>query len=321
MPPPFEFEPARLDTERGLGGVTDLDILPALVGLQRSNHILHARGGTLAELPAERMELPLDPCGHTQRLGLFVAPDAERTIYASQCSVLSRSRDGGKTWWHTYREPVAAPAVPDNHFMHMRVLPDGMWIRVVTGEENGAERPTSLAPPRGQAVLTVSSDEGERSLNSTAVIVAGWPAGLPGLRVCLVAAAASRDAGFHPRHELCRPFRLVRAAACRVLVDRAGLYRWRGDLAWQLGTPHWFYRGRCLDSLCCCRRWLHQIRWRLHRAANGAVQERRRRLQLQCADVHWAVGTRDQLDRVFTESPLRHNPLPATDTRPGGARR
>jgi hypothetical protein len=61
-----------------------------------------------------------------QRLALFIGPD--ETIYAAQCSVLSRSTDGGKTWTHLRRE-TSGSDVPESHFLQMRVLADGTWIQ------------------------------------------------------------------------------------------------------------------------------------------------------------------------------------------------
>lgn len=97
-----------------------------LRAMQRGNYILHAKAGRLRKIRVEKIRLPLDPCGHVQRLALFVGPD--QTLYAAQCSVLSESRDGGRTWTHVRRETTGSE-VPESHFMQMRVLPDGTWVR------------------------------------------------------------------------------------------------------------------------------------------------------------------------------------------------
>ena len=97
-----------------------------LRAMQQEDYILHAKNGRLRKVPVQKIELPRDPCGHVQRLALFVGPD--QTLYAAQCSVLSRSKDGGKTWTHLRRK-TSGSEVPEDHFMHMRVLGDGSWIQ------------------------------------------------------------------------------------------------------------------------------------------------------------------------------------------------
>ena len=126
----------------GMGGV---EVRPEqLRAMQRANYILHAKAGRLNQVAVQKTPLPLDPCGHVQRLELFVGPD--QTLYAAQCSVLSRSSDGGKTWTHLRRE-TDGTKVPDNHFMQMRVLSDGTWVRG-----------RSVEP--GQIAFSVSADMG-----------------------------------------------------------------------------------------------------------------------------------------------------------------
>ena len=88
--------------------------------MQRGDYLLHAKEGRLRRVPVEKIPLPEDPCGHVQRLALFRGPDG--TLYAAQCSVLSRSADGGESWSHLRSEG-------SNDFMQMRVLADGTWIQ------------------------------------------------------------------------------------------------------------------------------------------------------------------------------------------------
>ncbi|MBP87531.1 MAG: hypothetical protein CMJ64_12535 [Planctomycetaceae bacterium] len=107
-----------------MGGV---EVSPQqLRAMQEGDYILHAKEGRLRKVPVQKTRLPHDPCGHVQRLALFVG--ADKTIYAAQCSVLSQSTDGGKTWTHLRRE-TSGSDVPENHFMQMRVLADGSWIQ------------------------------------------------------------------------------------------------------------------------------------------------------------------------------------------------
>ena len=127
---------------------------------QSDDYILHGRRGELARVPAQKTALPLDPVGHTQRLELFRAPDG--VIYAAQCSVLSRSEDEGRSWEHLTRTVAPGPAgeppqMPDDHFLNMRVLPGGEWIRARTDNENGAERETASAANLTPSEVAISS--------------------------------------------------------------------------------------------------------------------------------------------------------------------
>jgi len=124
----------------------DVKVTPKqLKDMQQGDYILHVKGGRLRQVPVQKIPLPRDPCGHVQRLALFVAPD--RTIYAAQCSVLSRSKDAGRTWTHLRRENSTGQ-MPNNNFMQIRVLANGAWIRGRTAEP-------------GQIAFHTSSDEGE----------------------------------------------------------------------------------------------------------------------------------------------------------------
>ena len=84
-----------------MGGVS---IQPdELQAMQANDYILHARDKKLEKVPVEKIRLPRDPEGHTQRLCLVQAPNG--TIYAAQHTLLHRSTDGGKTWEHLRRDP------------------------------------------------------------------------------------------------------------------------------------------------------------------------------------------------------------------------
>ena len=125
-----------------MGGI---EATPAqLKAMQKGDYILHAKNGQLIDVPVAKISLPRDPCGHVQRLSLFV--DADNTIYAAQCFILSKSTDGGNTWSHL-RLLTPTGQVPDLHFMNMRVRADDTWIRA---RRNG---------PRAILIET-SSDEG-----------------------------------------------------------------------------------------------------------------------------------------------------------------
>ena len=97
-----------------------------LKAMQMGDYILHTKNGQLRKVSVDKIPLPFDLCSHVQRLSLFVG--ADRTIYAAQCSVLSRSTDRGNTWTHINR-PTLREQVPEIHFMNMRVFANGTWIR------------------------------------------------------------------------------------------------------------------------------------------------------------------------------------------------
>ena len=84
-----------------MGGVS---IQPdELQAMQANDYILHARDKKLEKVSVEKIRLPRDPEGHTQRLCLAQAPNG--VIYAAQHTLLHKSTDGGKTWEHLRRDP------------------------------------------------------------------------------------------------------------------------------------------------------------------------------------------------------------------------
>ncbi len=108
----------------GMGGV---DVSPEqLRAMQEGDYLLHAKNSRLRKLSVQKIKLPHDPCGHVQRVALFVG--ADKTVYAAQCSVLSQSSDGGRTWTHL-RQQTSGSTSPENIFTEMRVLADGTWIQ------------------------------------------------------------------------------------------------------------------------------------------------------------------------------------------------
>ena len=78
--------------QRGWSTVALGGILPTaeqLKQMHQSSYILRSVNNKLEKVEVEKISLPLDPCGHTQRVGLFVGPD--KAIYATQCSLMSVS--------------------------------------------------------------------------------------------------------------------------------------------------------------------------------------------------------------------------------------
>jgi photosystem II stability/assembly factor-like uncharacterized protein len=121
-----------------MGGVTVSSA--ELEAMQAGEYVLHARDGKLAQVPVEKIRLPRDPQGHTQRLCLAQAPDG--AIYAAQHTLLHKSTDGGKTWAHLERDPEVC----------------GGWRIQFDGE--GAMLNVGHAAPNAPPVIYASRDEG-----------------------------------------------------------------------------------------------------------------------------------------------------------------
>ena len=118
-----------------MGGVavTEKD----LWAMQAGDHILHARNGALQKVVVHKSRLPLDPKGHVQILGLVQAPD--RTIYAVQKSIVSKSIDGGKTWKHAKVNDAGSRWVinADGRFVHIRQHSENDLPAVFASDDEG----------------------------------------------------------------------------------------------------------------------------------------------------------------------------------------
>ena len=113
-----------MDTEL-LGGMTTL-MPEGLPEMQQSQYILHARGGELTKVPAEKSLLPHDPKGHVQAVSMALGPDG--TIYVNQPTLLCKSTDGGRTW--TVQERGKWPN-DEEVTGCLQVLADGTFIAPV----------------------------------------------------------------------------------------------------------------------------------------------------------------------------------------------
>ena len=125
----------------GMGGVPEPS-RDELAAMQNGAYILHARGGKLTRVPAEKTLLSHDPEGHPQAIHATIAPDG--TIYFSQKTILSKSTDGGRTW---SSHELTLAATPNSSF---QVLGDGTFVEAQAG---GPENPTAV-------VVLASGDEG-----------------------------------------------------------------------------------------------------------------------------------------------------------------
>ena len=138
-----------------LGGVPEPSP-EELAAMQRGPYLLHARGGKLSRVPAEKTLLPRDPNANVQRI--HAAMGADGTVYFSHGSTLSKSTDGGKTW---SSHELTLEASQNCSF---RVLSDGTFIgaaslTAVRDFDGLSDRPEGDVDP---AVVWVwaSGDEG-----------------------------------------------------------------------------------------------------------------------------------------------------------------
>ena len=110
---------AELRPTYGLGGVPEPSS-EELAAMQKGPYLLHARGGKLSRVPAEKTLLPRDPVVDVQRI--HAAMGADGTVYFSYGSTLSKSTDGGKTW---SSHELTLEASQNCSF---RVLSDGTFV-------------------------------------------------------------------------------------------------------------------------------------------------------------------------------------------------
>ena len=127
-----------------------------LAAMQRGPYLLHARGGKLSRVPAEKTLLPHDPVVNAQRV--HAAMGADGTVYFSHGSTLSKSTDGGKTW---SSHELTLEASQNCSF---RVLSDGTFIgaaslKCVRGFDGLRDQPEGDVDPAAVWVWA-SGDEG-----------------------------------------------------------------------------------------------------------------------------------------------------------------
>lgn len=95
-PAGLHADESKPDLDTGVLGGVDGPSADALAQMQRGDYIYRAVDGRLERVPAEKTVLPRDPQGHGQGMSLTIAEDG--SLVADTCSILSRSRDGGRTW-------------------------------------------------------------------------------------------------------------------------------------------------------------------------------------------------------------------------------
>ena len=109
----------------------DVTLSPGqLRAMQAGPYILHARAGTLSQVPAEKALLPHDPQSHVQTVELAMAPD--RTIYVNQNTLMCRSRDGGRSWDLIPRQEKMVGT--------FQILSDGTFVAVRAAGEKDPSR-------------------------------------------------------------------------------------------------------------------------------------------------------------------------------------
>ena len=159
-------QPKQLQTGT-LGGVPNPD-KAALLAMHNGSYILHARGGKMTPVVAEKSRLPQDPKGLHQSMaygGAAIAPDG--AIYVKQPTLMCKSSDGGRTWASYTHGLYDATS-----YTHFQILKDGTFIAV--GIPLGEGERTWRMP----AKVWTSSDEA-RNWQETAEIP--WPAKFNGV--------------------------------------------------------------------------------------------------------------------------------------------
>ena len=146
---------AELRPTYDLGGVPEPSA-EELAAMQRGPYLLHARGGKLSRIPAEKTLLPPDPVVNIQRI--HAAMGADGTVYFSHGSTLSKSTDGGRSW---SSHELTLEASQNCSF---RVLSDGTFVGAasltsVRDFEGFSDRPKGDVDPAAVWVWA-SGDEG-----------------------------------------------------------------------------------------------------------------------------------------------------------------
>ena len=127
-----------------LGGVTVTS--EDLEAMQKGQYVLHARGGKLTKVPAQRSRLPEEPPGDMVEVRTAIAPDG--TVYFSGNTRICKSTDGGRTWT-VYERGLG----PDGEGISgtFQILGDGTFVCVT--KDSGGKRSDPVA-------VWGSSDEG-----------------------------------------------------------------------------------------------------------------------------------------------------------------
>ena len=134
------------DTER-LGGV-DVPSADRLREMHGSPYILHARGGELKEVPAEKVLLPRETNTSPQSVDLKLAPDG--TLYSRHRHIICKSIDGGRTWSaHRKAERLG----------FFEVLPGGAMVGLSTDGEDPARVIVCRSEDEGRSMEKVSAIE------------------------------------------------------------------------------------------------------------------------------------------------------------------
>ena len=146
---------AELRPTYNLGGVPEPS-REELATMQKGPYLLHARGGKLSRVPAEKTLLPRDAKVNVQRI--HAAMGADGTAYLSHGSTLSKSTDGGKTW---SSHELTLEASQNCSF---RVLRDGTFVgaaslTAVRNFDKLSDRPEGDVDPAAVWVWA-SGDEG-----------------------------------------------------------------------------------------------------------------------------------------------------------------
>ena len=135
---------ANRDTER-LGGV-DVPSADRLREMHGSPYILHARGGELKEVPAEKVLLPRETNTSPQSVDLKRAPDG--TLYSRRRHTICKSTDSGRSWSaHGKAEGLGL----------FELLPGGALVGLSTEGGDPARVIVCRSEDEGRTIETVSA--------------------------------------------------------------------------------------------------------------------------------------------------------------------
>jgi len=101
----------------------------ALKAMHKGEYILHARGGKLTRVEAEKALLP----GKAGEEGGALAMARDGTIYVARKTIVCKSTDGGRTW-KSYKHGPEMKGIYANYF---QILRDGTFIVATQDRDDG----------------------------------------------------------------------------------------------------------------------------------------------------------------------------------------
>ena len=118
----------------GFPGGVETVVKADLMAMQEGSYILHARGGELTKVPAQKSILPTNP-GAWAHQGIRLALADDGTVYVRQPTIMCKSTDGGRNWT-SHPDPATASS--------FQILKDGAFISVVASSGVGETDPAKV---------------------------------------------------------------------------------------------------------------------------------------------------------------------------------